>query len=98
MAEEDATEVSRIVVCGRSIAVLCPTCSSGALGIRRAPRHKPVGHTEHFSLRQHRKPKFLIEADILEFIGLQVREHVFLVHSLTEGINVIFADKSSVTA
>src|SRR5215472_3999586 len=46
--------------------------------------HKPVGHTKYLRLRDHCKSEPLIEADILGFVGLQVRQRAAVVHARAE--------------
>jgi hypothetical protein len=38
------------------------------------PGHEPVGYPEHLSLRADRESELLIEVDIFEPVGLEVRE------------------------
>src|SRR5262249_36212454 len=53
-------------------------------GFQPWPGHEPVGHTEYLGFRNYSESKPEIQADVIEFVGLQVRERAAVVHVRAE--------------
>ena len=58
----------------RKPSALC--CSISAL-----PGHEPIGDAQHCGLLDYSESELLIEANVIGFVGLQVRQRVAIVHA-----------------